>query len=186
MKKYLEFINENKNNDILIIVDVQKEFEKFIQNNLVDELFKYCKNFNSVYQIWDSNKANKPSYKFPNEKGVFEKKYGTSFSKDLKKIGYQLLKSKNPENGDKFEFKDIDASIVRVENNHGWFFVNSKLSDLFESLKDKNVILVGGADGECLTDVFESLKSYGVNVNYNHDFIYSAKTNKNQTINPNL
>ena len=54
--KFSEYLRENSNKvDILIIVDVQKEFEKFIQNNLVEELNKYCQNFYNNSKLLKSN-----------------------------------------------------------------------------------------------------------------------------------
>ena len=40
----------------------------------------------------------------------------------------------------------------------------------------KKVIVVGGADFECLEDVYITLKSYNANPIYNHMYIYSAST----------
>lgn len=181
MEKFTKLLESNEHDGILIIVDVQKEFEKFIQSNLVDELNKYAQTFGSVYQIWDSNKAEKPSYKFPNEKGTYVKKYGTTFSKDLEKVRDDLKQNYTKE-GDKFKFPDIDSYIVRVKNNHGWFYVPEDLADLFKSLKGKKVVCVGGADDECLKDVFEALESFGVYPTYNKKYIYSAQTSNQDSI----
>jgi hypothetical protein len=38
----------------------------------------------------------------------------------------------------------------------------------------KDVILVGGADGECLTDVETAAEAMGVKLRLNHKYIYSA------------
>lgn len=200
MKKFSKILEQQEQHDnILIIVDVQKEFEKFIQNNLVDELNKYAQTFSEVYQIWDSNKATKPSYTFPNEKAQYVKKYGTTFSRDLEKVRDQLKQTYTKE-GDKFKFKDIDSYIVRVNNNHGFFYVPEDMSDFFKTLKGKKVVVVGGAgptdetfyktknnknntdNGECLKDVFEALESFGVFPQYNKKYIYSARTSNQETI----
>ena len=197
IKKYSEFLLENNNNDnILIIVDVQKEFSEFIPQEYVNNLTDYCKNFNTVYQIWDSNKAKDTSYTFTNQKGLYQKRYGTKFSAELKEISKKLM-SQNPQENDTFKFQDADSTVVKVDNNHGWFYVNEQLSRFFKTLKGRNVILVGGAgptdpnfykngdiqydNGECLKDIYESLESYGVNVKYNIKYIYSAKTSNKQT-----
>jgi nicotinamidase-related amidase len=163
--KFTEYIKESKNNEILLVVDVQKEFDKFIPK---------------VYQIWDSNKTTKVSYKFPNEKAKYEKKYGTSFAPELKKISKKLLAQK-PQENDLFKFQDAESTIVKVDNNHKFFYINEKLSNFFKKLKGKNVILVGGANKECLKDIYEALESYGVKVKYNFDYIYSSETSNTQT-----
>lgn len=182
MKRFQEFIKENQNYGILIIVDVQKEFGDFIPTGYVDALINYAKNYHTVYQIWDTNKnQKKPSYTFPNEKLSIIKKYGTKFSEELEETVDKLnTKYPNAKEGDIFEFDDIDSYVVRVENNHGWFYVPEKMAKLFLSLKGKNVIVVGGAKNECIYDVFESMKSFGINVKYDERYIYSAKTNKSQ------
>ena len=92
--KYFEYLKENnvvdnkKHDNILIIVDVQLNFNKFIPNGLVEKIDNYAKDFDEVYQIWDSNNnVLAPTYKFKNEKGKYEKKFGKNFLKDrLKKF----------------------------------------------------------------------------------------------------
>ena len=46
---------ESYNEDTLIVVDVQKSFKKFFSEMYLNELKKYCRNFNKVYQIWDNH-----------------------------------------------------------------------------------------------------------------------------------
>lgn len=181
MKKFSKILETTENDNILIICDVQKEFQKFIQSNLVDELSKYAQTFHTVYQIWDSNKADNPSYKFPNEKGTYVKKYGTTFSNDLEKVRDKLKQNYTKE-GDKFKFNDIDSYIVRVKNNHGWFYVPEDIANLFKSLKGKKVMLVGGAMEECAKDIYEAMESFGVYPIYNKKYTYSSKTSNQDII----
>jgi len=185
MKTFTTLVNEKKDHDgMLMVVDVQKEFEKFIPQNFVKMLIKYCDNFHTVYQIWDSNDAKKPSYTFPNQKQAVIKKFGTKFSDDLEETVEKLNKKyPNAKEGDVFEFDDINSYVVRVKNNHSWFYVPEKMAQLFKSLKGKKVIVVGGADNECLQDVFEAMESFGIKPEYNKKYIYSAKTSNQQIIN---
>lgn len=184
MKKYTEIIKENKENlnqhdGILVIVDVQKVFGKFIPLDFEKKLNLYAKKFDKVYQIWDSNKINKPSYKFDNEIKSVRKNYGTKFSKDLVKLTDKLeLNHPNVKEGD--IFKTGNNFVVKVDNNHKWFYLNDDLIELYNELKGKKVIIVGGADNECLEDVFVSMNSLGINAIYNHDYIYSAETSNQQ------
>ena len=185
MKKFTKYINENNEQpktDILVIVDVQEEFEKFIPSGFVNNLIEYSKKFSTVYQIWDSNDANKPSYKFSNQKGIYIKKFGTKFSDDLVDTVAKLdQKYPNAKEGDIFEFDDVDSYVVRVANKHSWVYITEKLANLFKTLKGKTVEIVGGAYGECEYDIFIAMKTFGVNVYENKDYIYSAKNNNNQT-----
>jgi len=200
MKSYTEFIKENNNDGILIIVDVQKEFEKFIPQGYVDQLINYSKKFHTVYQIWDSNDASKPSYTFPNQQAIIIKKFGTKFSDELVKTVAQLNKKHpNAKEGDIFEFDDVNSYVVKISNQHSWFYVPEKMAELFKTLKGKNVILVGGAgstnsnfytsqngdtkydNGECIKDVYEAMQSFGIKVQYDTRYIYNAKTSKTQT-----
>lgn len=186
MKKYSELVKEDKNNNgILIIVDVQKEFEKYMPQGYVDQLINYCKKFHTVYQIWDSNQANKPSYTFPNQKSLIIKKFGTKFSDELEQTVSKLNKKHpNAKEGEIFEFDDVNSYVVRVKNNHHWFYVPEKMAELFKSLKGKTVVVVGGANQECLKDVFEAMESFGIKPKYDKRFIYSVNTKKSQQFDP--
>lgn len=182
MKKFSSIFENNDIHDgILVIVDVQKEFSDFIPKNLVDELHKYAENFDTVYQVWDSNKASKPSYIFPNEKKSVVKKYGTTFSNEL--VYYKNnLKDVLTKEGDRYKFNDTDSYLIRVGNKHAWFYMPEEMSDLFKTMNNKNIVLVGGASGECLYDIEIAMKSFGINPIYNNRYVYSAKTKNTQVI----
>lgn len=177
--KLNEFILENfglkEHDGFLIIVDVQKEFGDFIPKNMVKDLFEYCKEFKTVYQIWDANSSTEPTFVFPNQVKAIKKKFGKKF---LKKDIVDRLKNLTGEKkeGEVIILKDVDGQFVRIENNHKWFMVNHELLNLFHLLEGKKVILVGGADYECLEDFKIAAKSFGVEVALNHKFIYSAET----------
>lgn len=203
IKNYKEFCLEKvsleDNDGILFVVDVQSEFKKFIPKNFVKKLDNYCKEFKEVYQIWDSNKTKKPTYKFPNQVDTIEKQFGVKkYYKDLeggaeewltKIFGEEKatsilksLKSKNIKEGDKFKFKDKNEYLVYIDNDHNWFYVNEKMYNLFNKLRNKSVIIVGGADNECLEDIYISAKSFGIEPIYNHEYIYSAETSNKQKV----
>ena len=188
MKKFTKYLNEkikSEKIDILVIVDVQEEFSKFIPKNFVINLIEYSKKFSTVIQIWDSNDATKPSYKFANQKGIYIKKFGTKFSEELIDTVAKLDKKyPNAKEGDIFEFDDVDSYVVRIANKHRWFYVPSKMATLFKSLKGKKVIVVGGANNECIKDVYEAMESFGIKVQYNYAYIYSANNNNHQIHNP--
>jgi len=44
------------------------------------------------------------------------------------------------------------------------------------SLKNKNVIIVGGADSECLEDIYTAALSIGVNIKRDWKYIYTANS----------
>ena len=188
MKPFTTYLKENieePKTEILVIVDVQEEFAKFIPSGYVNNLIEYSKSFPTVIQIWDSNDANKPSYKFANQKGIYIKKFGTKFSDDLVQTVATLdEKYPNAKEGDIFEFDDVDSFVVRIANKHRWFYVTAKLAVLFKSLTGKQVELVGGADNECIKDVFEAMESFKINVHYNKGYMYSAKNNNSQVHDP--
>jgi hypothetical protein len=178
VQTFKSFINEDlglkKHDGILLIVDVQKEFGDYIPDNMVKELFEYCKEFKDVYQIWDSHNTTAPTFKFPNQKLSINKKFGKKFLE--KDIQGKLEKLKNGSiEGEQIQI-DSDDIFVRVKNNHDWFFINDELLKLFNSLKGKNVIMAGGADFECLKDIFIACKSMGIKALLNHKYIYSAET----------
>lgn len=193
MRKFSIFEKEIKDlqGDVLLIVDVQKEFQNFIPGDFVENLNKYANNFKEVYQIWDGHKyegeelikIEKPSYKFNNQIKTYRKIYGTIASEDVKNLGEKILTiKKDIKEGDIFKINDdfkIDKKgknyMIRIENNHKWFYVNSELVKFFKSLKGKDVILTGGAEKECLKDIEVALSSIGVNYVKNHNYVYSAE-----------
>jgi len=192
--KFSDYLKEaqniNQNDGILIIVDVQKAFDKFTPQNFEKNIFKYCEEFpkdddagKGVYQIWDANKVQNFSYNFPNTLQTIKKNYGTKFDNGIKKLADNLsLKYPSCKEGDKFKLEGKNAYMVRVKNNHKWFYVNEELYNLYLKLKGKTVVVIGGASEECVLDVFESMQSFGINPVYNHDYIYSAQTSDKQVI----
>lgn len=133
-------------------------------------------------------------YDFPNQVDLIEKRYNYDVDADFyKRILsddiYKEVKSKEDKGvlkrGDFFPTNE-GTLIFYVGNNHVWYHMPKKLHDLFsevvesqsvsESLgKVGDVILVGGADGECLEDIEVAAKSMGVQLTMNYDYIYSAK-----------
>jgi len=196
--KLKDFINEGisliDHDGILLIVDVQSNFKKYFPNDpnsYLKRLDAYCEDFPVVYQIWDSNRGSKPTYKFKNQKDFVEKKFGVKslYSKfkggfdewiqtifDEKTLNQFLSKKNKFKEGDAFKIKDKNEFLVYIGNNHKWFYVNEELVSLFQKLRGKKVIVVGGADSECLEDIYISAKSFNLNPVYNHQYIYSAET----------
>lgn len=88
--KYIKTF-ESYGSETLIIVDVQKSFKKFFSEMYLNELNKYCNNFQNVYQLWDNHVDGKnvdkdylydetpeipihdDLYHFPNQKDLIEK-----------------------------------------------------------------------------------------------------------------
>lgn len=197
--QYLKLF-ENFQDEVLLIVDVQKSFKKFFTEMYLHELKKYSGNFSEVYQIWDNHVDGKnvdkdylfdenpdipvhnDLYNFPNQKDIIEKRYNydvdVDFYKDvLDKETYKDIKSKEDSNslkkGELFETKEGTA-IVYIGNNHKWFQIPKKLFELFKKLEGKKVTIVGGADSECLSDVFTAAESMGVDINRNWKYIWTA------------
>jgi hypothetical protein len=195
-----EAISLINHNGILLIVDVQSNFKKFFPTDpdgFIKKLDKYCEEFpadntgKGVYQIWDSNRGSKPTYKFKNQVDLIEKKYGVKKFYSKYKGGFNewiyyifdnetlekfFAKKNKFEEGDAFKIKDKDEYLVYIGNNHKWFYVNEELVDLFRKLRGKKIIICGGAESECLEDVYIALKSFNVTPVKNHLYIYSAQT----------
>lgn len=199
--KYNEGISLINHDGILLIVDVQSDYKKYFPTDpegYLKKLDNYCLEFPSgktdikgVYQIWDSNRGSKPSYIFKNQKDLVEKRFGIKKLYSEYKGGFDewithifdkntlnKFKSKKRKfiKGDIFKIKDKNEYLVFIGNNHKWFYVNEELVNLFIKLRGNNVIICGGADSECLEDVYISLKSFNVFPIKNHQYIYSADT----------
>ncbi len=193
---------EGYNLDTLIIVDVQKSFKKFFSEMYLNELKKYCKNFNSVYQVWDNHvdgkivdkdylyeenpeiPIHKDLYHFPNQKELIEKRYNYDvdadfYKKILEKEVYEEISKKEDEKslkkGDIFPTKE-GTIITFINNNHVWFHCPIKLYELLKELKGREIEIVGGADSECLEDIVTTAESLGVKIKRNYKFIYTASS----------
>lgn len=193
---------ESWRNDTLIIVDVQKSFKKFFSEMYLNELKKYCNNFQNVYQLWDNHVDGKKVdkdylydndpeipihddlYHFPNQKDLIEKRYNYDVDADFyKKIldeeVYQEISTKEEtkdlKKGDIFPTKE-GTVITYIGNKHQWFHCPKKLYELLTSLKGKEVIIVGGADSECLEDVVTTAEKIGVKIKRDYKFIYTASS----------
>jgi len=196
IKKFESFHSDS----ILIIVDVQKSFKKFFSEMYLNELNKYCKHFNTVYQIFDNHvdgknvdkdylydetpdiPVHKDLYHFPNQKDLIEKRYNYDvdadfYKKILDKEIYNEISDKEDKKllkkGDIFPTKE-GTYIVYVGNNHKWHHLSKKLYDILLSLKGRMVTIVGGADGECLEDIYTAAISLGVKISRDWKYIYTA------------
>jgi hypothetical protein len=197
IKKWESF---SSNGEVLIIVDVQKSFRKFFTEMYLHKLKEYCKEFGSVYQIWDNHVDGKnvdsdylydknpeipihrDLYQFPNQVDIIEKRYNYDvdvdfYKKILDKNVYLDIKeredNKKIKRGDLFKTKEGTA-IVYIGNNHKWFHIPKKLYKIFSELGGREVTIVGGSDSECLEDVYIAGVSMGVKMKRDHRYIYSA------------
>ena len=199
--KYIKTF-ESYNTDTLIIVDVQRSFRKFFTEMYLNELKKYCKNFQNVCQIFDNHvdgknvdkdylydenpdiPVHKDLYHFPNQKELIEKRYNYDvdadfYKKILDKEVYDEISKKEDEKslkkGDIFNTKE-GTFIVYIGNNHNWHHLSKKLYNLLLSLKDREVTIVGGADSECLEDIYIAATSLGVKIKRDWKYIYTASS----------
>lgn len=196
IKAFEGFNNESS----LIIVDVQKSFRKFFTEMYINQLVKYCNNFESVYQIFDNHvdgknvdkdylyddnpdlPVNGDLYGFPNQKELIEKRYNYDVDVDFyKKIldeeTYRRIKNKEDKGilkkGEMYNTNE-GTVIIYIGNNHNWIHLGKRLIKLLKSLSGKQATIVGGADGECLEDIFVAAESFGVIIKRDHRYIYSA------------
>lgn len=197
--KYIKYFESYKER-ILIIVDVQKSFKKFFNDKYLSELNKYCKDFNKVYQVWDNHSDGKNPdkdflyhenpdienkddlYRFNNQIDLIEKRYTYDvdveyFKKILDENTYNDIKSKESglKKGEYFPTTE-GTIIVYIGNNHQYFHVPKKLYDLFKSLKGEEIVIVGGAENECILDIMVAAKALGLNILKNDRYIYSASS----------
>ena len=198
--RFIKTFENYEQSDILIIIDVQKSFKKFFTEMYINQLTKYCNNFNEVYQIWDNHIDGKnvdkdylyedepeipihdDLYHFPNQKDIIEKRYNYDvdadfYKKILDKEVYDKIsdmeESKSLKKGDVFPTKE-GTVITYIGNKHVWFHCPKKLYELLNSLKSKNIKIVGGSDSECLEDVFTLAEKIGLNIKRDHRYIWSA------------
>lgn len=199
---YIKKFESFQSDSILVIVDVQKSFKKFFSEMYLNELKKYCKTFQYVYQIFDNHvdgknvdkdylydetpdiPVHKDLYHFPNQKDLIEKRYNYDvdadfYKKILDKEVYQEISDKEDrkelKKGDIFPTKE-GTYIVYIGNNHQWYHCPKKLYDLLTSLKGKESTIVGGADSECLEDIVTTAETLGVKIKRDYKYIYTANS----------
>jgi hypothetical protein len=197
--KYIKLFENFSKDRILIIVDVQKSFKKYFNDNYLAQLNEYCNDFDKVYQIFDNHHEGKNPdkdflydeqpdienkndlYRFKNQVDLIEKRYNYDVDVDfykniLSEKTYNEIKSKgsNIQRGEYFKTTE-GTIIVYIGNNHKWFHSPIKLYDLFKSIKGEEIVIVGGAENECILDVMTTAKALGLKILKNEKFIYSAK-----------
>jgi hypothetical protein len=198
--KHIRLFENFESKEHLLIVDVQKSFKKYFTDKYLEKIKEYARVFKNVYQIWDNHvqgpnvdkdylydeKPDIPNlrdiYNFPNEKLRIEKRYNYDVDADfyrkiLDEKTYQEVKKKEAtkslKRGDYFRTTE-GTIIVYIGNNHVWYHMPIKLYELFKKLKGQEVVIIGGADGECLLDIEVAAKSLGVQTIRNKNYIYSA------------
>jgi hypothetical protein len=122
---------ENHSNGTLIIVDVQKSFRKFFSEMYLNELKKYCNNFQSVYQVWYNHidgknvdkdylydetpviPIHKDLYHFPNQKDLIEKRYNYNVGVDF----YKKILDKEVYNEYRKTRKSYQTHLFKTQDN---------------------------------------------------------------------
>ena len=175
-------------NKHLVIVDVQKEFDKWMPEGFIRKVHEYAKGFPNVYQVWDANRAERPSESFPNEKMSASKHYGYDLRADEVKNHFDKpVQDELASDFSRKKFTDAQDRrkayatrngdlLLFVGKSHQFFMAEKelmKLMEYFKSLKD-GVTLCGGADGECLADVEALLDHYGIPYELNRDYVYKS------------
>jgi hypothetical protein len=179
----------------LVIVDVQEPFKKFFGEAYLTALETYCEDFSRVFQIYDTKKISEPDYLFPNQTLTIAKEYGGEldeqdveyyFTEPMRDAIYQKFQTGFQER-DMFETINGDYFIY-VDGAHKWFLCHRDMADLFRGFKTngRKIILVGGAANECLKDIYVTMRAFDVNVEYNAQYVYSAKGSQYQKIDEKL
>ena len=188
-KSFKEFFNDTYLNELKKYCN---RFDRVYQiwDNHVDG-----KNVDKDY-LYDEDPeipVHKDLYHFPNQAELIEKRYNYDVDADFyKKVLSPDIYKEVSEKEDANELKKGDffptnegTLIVYVGNNHKWYHMPKKLHELFEEVVEaqsvneglnevRDVILVGGADGECLTDIETAAVAMGVKLKRNERYIYSA------------
>ncbi len=196
--RYIKLFENFSKDRILIIVDVQKSFKKYFNDNYLAQLNEYCNDFDKVYQIFDNHHEGKNPdkdflydetpdienkddlYKFQNQVDLIEKRYNYDVDADfykniLSEETYNQIKSKgtNIQRGEYFETTE-GTIIVYIGNNHQWYHIGKKMINLFEEIKGKYIVIVGGSQNECILDIMVAAKALGLKIFKNDKYIYSA------------
>ena len=167
---------------ILFIVDVQEDFKKWFKLDeevYIEEINKLANKFDKVFQIYDINNADKPSYQFKNNVTI-PKQYGGELTRDMMYLFEPSVQEELELKFDSFfdvydNYTDKYGNMyIYVGHKHDWFIINDEFLDLLNRIKDihNEVTLVGGAEEECLHDVVVALELFGIKYKKNRDLIY--------------
>jgi len=182
------FEKKQKNAGIdIVICDVQELFHKFFGDEYLEKLIEYCEDYKRVFQIWDDTSSDAPDYDFPNQVGTYSKSYGgelmaddveSCFPEPMWQTVFDKLDA-GPNRGDMFDTIH-GYTYVYVDGSHQWFICSKELLSLFKSMKtqERQVILVGGAENECIEDIYVTMQAVGVNVEYDTQYVYSFHGSK--------
>lgn len=183
LEQYKKIFEKKNDFTDLIICDVQESFKKYFNNTYLLELKDFAEDFTRVYQIYDTIDGDLDYY-FPNQIEAYEKQYGGELTIDdidyyfvdenTKELLYNKFKENNFSAQDKFETKTGDYWIF-IDGQHEWFYCEKDLVLLFKKMSEqkRKICLVGGAEGECIYDIYETLRSFNVDVEYDMKYIYS-------------
>ena len=58
-----------------------------------------------------------------------------------------------------------------IGNNHKWLHLPKKLYELFKTIKNEEIVIIGGAKEECILDIMVSAKALGLNILKNDKYI---------------
>lgn len=197
LKTYRKIFEEKESTVDLVIVDVQPKFKKFITNTYLLELKDYAEKFQRVFQIYDVIDGEDNPYYFPNQIEAYEKAYGGELLQD--DIYYYFnnphvieeLENKFENNsfqpGDKYQMSGGDYFIY-VGDQHEWFICSEELCILFENFakQKRKITLVGGAQNECLSDIYISMIAFDVDVTINSQYVYSYHSNPFNEMDPHI
>ncbi|MNC09416.1 hypothetical protein D3C75_570390 [compost metagenome] len=156
-----------------MIVDVQREFIKFINQNLLNNIKNYIEEnkWANIVVLVDENKetCTIPEWMSNSSTKIVHKKYTTTKDESI----YNDIELGEAEKVDDGFIYDDGKVVVDTDNAHDNFVIPKELQEISKLLTD--VVLIGGAAGECLEDVEEALKYLKVKVEINKTFTYSAK-----------
>lgn len=173
----------------LVIVDVQKDFSQWMPDGYLQRVHDHAKSVPNVYQVWDANRTDGPSEKFENEKMTVPKRYGYNLRKeDVRNYftGESQRELESDMDSDKFHceqgrrktYRARDGKVLfYVGKSHKFFMAEPELMKMMEYLKQLNskIIIIGGADNECLADVEACMDHYEIPFERKHDLIYPVK-----------
>jgi len=181
---------ENYNPKVLVIVDVQEDFCEFFPCDYLKKIKWFAGQFETVYQIWDSNDdIQSPSYEFENQVDTIVKKYGgdvdESDMEGMTDDSRERFASdhKNEDYSGRYEFKTGEVLFFigmgeGEEPGHMWFRVSKEYMNFLNELQRLNadVVLVGGGKWECIYDVEITLQESGINYNYNDELVFDSQS----------
>ncbi len=168
------FVKQSESSKVLVVCDVQLEFMFCIPEEYISKLKREVLSgkWNEIVVIVDENSGDPhiPMWLYEASTLILKKSYGsyglTEMDDFVEDGSFRIEKE-----GESW-INEFEQLVIKVDGCHETFHVPDDMIDYFKTLK--SVTLVGGAEDECLQDIYDALLYFDVDAEINDDLTYGG------------